>query len=77
MVSVFLDQGRNLHTTHSWDFLLLERDGVIRTDSLWKKARFGEDVIIANLDTGTYYIFFITSLYYYQGYNHYISEFKL
>ncbi|KAF1002357.1 hypothetical protein AG4045_009853 [Apium graveolens] len=54
VVSVFLDQGRNLHTTHSWDFLLLERDGVIRTDSLWKKARFGEDVIIANLDTGVW-----------------------
>lgn len=63
VVSVFLDQGRNLHTTHSWDFLLLVRDGVIRADSLWKKARFGEDVIIANLDTGTYYICLLTSLY--------------
>nr|XP_017224715.1 PREDICTED: subtilisin-like protease SBT5.4 isoform X2 [Daucus carota subsp. sativus] len=52
VVSVFLDQGRNLHTTHSWDFLLLEKDGVIRSSSLWEKARFGEDTIIANLDTG-------------------------
>ena len=52
VVSVFLNKGRQLHTTHSWDFLGLERDGVIPTTSIWKKARFGEDTIIANLDTG-------------------------
>ncbi|KAI3456612.1 hypothetical protein Pfo_013275 [Paulownia fortunei] len=54
VVSVFLNQGRKLHTTHSWDFLMLEREGVIHPSSLWKKARFGEDTIIANLDTGVW-----------------------
>lgn len=52
VVSVFLNQGRKLHTTHSWDFLRLERNGVIHPSSIWEKARFGEDTIIANLDTG-------------------------
>jgi hypothetical protein len=52
VVSVFLNQGRKLHTTHSWDFMLLEKDGVVDPSSLWKRARFGEDSIIANLDTG-------------------------
>ncbi|KAL0353948.1 UNVERIFIED_CONTAM: Subtilisin-like protease SBT5.3 [Sesamum angustifolium] len=52
VVSVFLNQGRKLHTTRSWDFLGLENNGEIRASSLWKKARFGEDTIIANLDTG-------------------------
>lgn len=52
VVSVFLNQGRKLHTTRSWDFLGLENNGRIRASSLWKKARFGEDTIIGNLDTG-------------------------
>lgn len=52
VVSVFLNQGRKLHTTRSWDFLGLESNGRIRASSLWKKARFGEDTIIGNLDTG-------------------------
>ncbi|CAI9787845.1 unnamed protein product [Fraxinus pennsylvanica] len=54
VVSVFLDQGRNLHTTHSWDFLMLERNGNIHASSLWMKSGFGEDAIIANLDTGVW-----------------------
>lgn len=54
VVSVFLNQGRQLHTTHSWDFMLLEKDGVIHPTSLWKRARFGEDTIIGNLDTGNF-----------------------
>ncbi|KAI4311838.1 hypothetical protein MLD38_036701 [Melastoma candidum] len=54
VVSVFLDHGRKLHTTHSWDFMLLEHDGVIQHGSLWEKADFGEDIIIANLDTGVW-----------------------
>lgn len=53
VVSVFLNQGRKLHTTHSWEFMLLEKEGVIQPSSLWKKARFGEDTIIATLDSGT------------------------
>ncbi|KAG6735613.1 hypothetical protein POTOM_061745 [Populus tomentosa] len=51
VVSVFLNQGRKQHTTHSWSFLGLEKDGVVPSSSIWKKARFGEDTIIGNLDT--------------------------
>ncbi|KAJ7967873.1 Subtilisin-like protease [Quillaja saponaria] len=54
VVSVFLNQGRKLHTTHSWEFMLLEKDGVIHPSSLWEKARYGEDTIIGNLDTGVW-----------------------
>ncbi|XP_012849317.1 PREDICTED: LOW QUALITY PROTEIN: subtilisin-like protease SBT5.4 [Erythranthe guttata] len=54
VASVFLHQGRKLHTTHSWDFLMLENEGVIPSSSLWNKARFGQDTIIANLDTGVW-----------------------
>ncbi|KAJ1398076.1 Peptidase S8/S53 domain [Sesbania bispinosa] len=53
VVSVFLNKARKLHTTHSWDFLGLERNGVIANPSIWKKSQ-GEDIIIANLDTGVW-----------------------
>ena len=52
VISVLLNKARKLHTTHSWDFLGLEKDGVVPPSSLWKKARYGEDVIIGSLDTG-------------------------
>ena len=53
VVSVFLNQKNELHTTHSWDFMDMEdRNGFVPSDSLFKKARYGEDTIIANLDTG-------------------------
>ncbi|KAM3701184.1 hypothetical protein ACB094_05G152200 [Castanea mollissima] len=56
VVSVFLNQGRQLHTTHSWEFMLMEKEirGVIHPSSLWEKANFGEDIIIGNLDTGVW-----------------------
>ncbi|KAI3740981.1 hypothetical protein L2E82_31456 [Cichorium intybus] len=54
VVLVFPNKGRRLHTTHSWDFLKLESNGIIDSSSLWKKARFGENIIIANLDTGVW-----------------------
>lgn len=54
VLSVFLDQGRKKHTTNSWEFLNMNAEGFIRRDSLWKQANFGEDIIIANLDTGEY-----------------------
>ncbi|XVF03571.1 hypothetical protein REPUB_Repub05bG0004900 [Reevesia pubescens] len=54
VVSVFLNKGRKLHTTRSWDFLRLEKEGMIPSASLWKKSRFGEDTIIGNLDTGVW-----------------------
>lgn len=52
VVSVFLNQGRKLHTTHSWSFLGLEQNGAVASNSIWRKARYGEDTIIGNLDTG-------------------------
>ncbi|XP_017250669.2 subtilisin-like protease SBT5.4 [Daucus carota subsp. sativus] len=54
VLSVFLDQGRKKHTTNSWEFLNMNAEGFIRRDSLWKQANFGEDIIIANLDTGVW-----------------------
>lgn len=54
VVSVFLNKGRKLHTTRSWDFMGLEDNGVISSSSIWKKARFGENTIIGNLDTGVW-----------------------
>lgn len=56
MVSVFPNEANQLHTTRSWEFLGLERNGQIPPESIWVKARFGEDVIIGNLDTGTIHI---------------------
>ena len=52
VVSVFLNKGHKLHTTHSWDFLGLERKiGGVREASIWRKS-FAEDIVIANVDTG-------------------------
>lgn len=54
VISVFRNKGYKLHTTHSWEFLGLERDGRVPSKSLWTKSRFGEDTIIGNLDTGVW-----------------------
>lgn len=54
VISVFPSRGYKLHTTHSWEFLELEKNGRVLKKSLWKKARFGEDTIIGNLDTGVW-----------------------
>ncbi|CAI0440293.1 unnamed protein product [Linum tenue] len=44
-----------LQTTRTWEFMGLEESGGhVPDDSIWKKARFGEDVIIGNLDTGVW-----------------------
>jgi hypothetical protein len=53
VVSVFPNRGRKLHTTRSWQFMGLERDGDVPQWSAWEKARYGEDTIIGNLDSGT------------------------
>lgn len=52
VVSVFPSRKRKLHTTHSWDFMDMEKDDKVTEGSLYTKGRFGEDVIIANIDTG-------------------------
>ncbi|KAE8695274.1 Subtilisin-like protein protease [Hibiscus syriacus] len=54
VVSVFMNKGRKLHTTRSWEFLRVEQDGVVPSNSIWKKARYGKDTIIGNLDTGVW-----------------------
>ncbi|KAL1143472.1 hypothetical protein V6Z11_A11G162900 [Gossypium hirsutum] len=54
VVSVFMNKGRKLHTTRSWEFLGLEQNGVVPSNSIWNKARYGEDTIIGNLDTGVW-----------------------
>ncbi|KAG6794279.1 hypothetical protein POTOM_003521 [Populus tomentosa] len=54
VISVFENQERILHTTHSWEFLGFEAHGAPTPNSLQKKANFGEGVIIANLDTGVW-----------------------
>ncbi|KAM7271226.1 hypothetical protein ACFE04_030440 [Oxalis oulophora] len=50
-----LGSGKQLHTTHSWQFMKQEYDnGVVIPNSLWKKANYGAGVIIGNLDTGVW-----------------------
>lgn len=53
MVSVFPNGGRRMHTTRSWEFMGIEMGGQIPPWSAWETARYGEDTIIANLDSGT------------------------
>ncbi|KAK4275255.1 hypothetical protein QN277_018370 [Acacia crassicarpa] len=55
VVSVFKNRGHKLQTTRSWEFLGLESsNGQVSEDSMWKKARYGEDTIIGNIDTGVW-----------------------
>lgn len=55
VVTVFENKLKKLHTTHSWAFVDLERDGKIPRESIFQKAKFGEDVIIAHIDSGYYF----------------------
>ncbi|GAA0169668.1 serine protease [Lithospermum erythrorhizon] len=54
VLAIFPGTGRDLQTTHSWNFLMMEKDGVVPGGSIWDTAKFGEDVIIGNLDTGVW-----------------------
>ncbi|KAJ4747536.1 Subtilisin-like protease [Rhynchospora pubera] len=54
VISVFPNRGHKLHTTRSWDFLGLERNGMVPARSIWGKTNYGENVIIGNLDTGVW-----------------------
>ncbi|KAH1232996.1 Subtilisin-like protease [Glycine max] len=49
-VSVFLSKEHKLHTTRSWEFLGLQRNG---RNTTWQKGRFGENTIISNIDTNS------------------------
>ncbi|WJX77277.1 hypothetical protein P8452_60599 [Trifolium repens] len=49
VVSVFLSKKHKLHTTRSWEFLGLRGNDM---NSAWQKGRFGENTIIANIDSG-------------------------
>jgi hypothetical protein len=61
---VFENNGRKLHTTRSWGFMGLEdNNGVISSNSIWNKARFGDGVVIANLDTGPLSLFYFIFLF--------------
>ncbi|KAL2317011.1 hypothetical protein Fmac_030887 [Flemingia macrophylla] len=54
VVSIFLSKEHKLLTTRSWDFLGLEKNGRIPANSAWTQARFGENIIIANIDSGVW-----------------------
>ena len=58
VISVFPNLPRKLHTTRSWEFLGLTKDGQIPDSSAWKAGRYGEDVVIGTIDTGESYILF-------------------
>ncbi|KAL6515622.1 hypothetical protein OROHE_018656 [Orobanche hederae] len=51
VIWVFITGKCTCQTTYSWDFLGLGNKGKIPKASLWQKT-LGEDVIIANVDTG-------------------------
>ncbi|XP_057753524.1 subtilisin-like protease Glyma18g48580 [Arachis stenosperma] len=52
VVSVFLSKEYKPHTTRSWEFLGLHRRNGMNT--AWQKGRYGENTIIANIDTGVW-----------------------
>jgi subtilisin family serine protease len=54
VVAVVESKMLQLHTTRSWDFMDLERDGHVLPGSIWNHAKFGQDVIIASLDSGVW-----------------------
>lgn len=58
VVSVFLNEGHQLQTTRSWEFLGLESNGVVSKGSIWEKASYGEGLIIAGIDTGHFLFLF-------------------
>ncbi|KAL2339906.1 hypothetical protein Fmac_007846 [Flemingia macrophylla] len=55
VVSIFLSKEHKLLTTRSWDFLgLHEKNGRVPENSAWAEAKFGENIIIANIDSGVW-----------------------
>ncbi|XP_045798025.1 subtilisin-like protease Glyma18g48580, partial [Trifolium pratense] len=51
VVSVFLSKSHKLHTTRSWEFIGLQRNG---KSTAWQKGKFGENTIIVNIDSGVW-----------------------
>jgi len=60
VVAAFESRVNKLHTTHSWNFLGLEisksssKSSSGRSSSLWRKAKYGADVIIGHIDSGVW-----------------------
>nr|XP_010942695.1 subtilisin-like protease SBT5.3 [Elaeis guineensis] len=54
VISVFENTAKKLQTTRSWDLVAMERNGRVPPQSIWAQANFGNDTIIANLDTGVW-----------------------
>jgi hypothetical protein len=52
VISVYENKSHKLHTTRSWSFVDMDNTRWEHTGVLWKKAKFGSDVIIATLDSG-------------------------
>jgi hypothetical protein len=75
VISIFESRVSRLHTTHSWEFLGLEtRDGSLPKDSLWRKAKFGADVIIGSFDSGA---FFCLLFFFFFFFRNYLNRFLL
>ncbi|CAN1817720.1 Subtilisin-like protease SBT5.3 [Linum perenne] len=55
VIAVLPNEIYQIQTTRSWQFMGLEDiSGTVPPDSLWRKAKFGQEVIIGNLDTGVW-----------------------
>ena len=57
-MTVFLNKGHKLHTTRSWEFLGLDKQGIQPAGSAWRRGRLGENTIIGNIDTGKLHVIF-------------------
>eukprot|EP01018_Ginkgo_biloba_P022277 Gb_38600 [translate_table: standard] len=57
VISVFPSKRRKMHTTRSWSFLGIAggaHGDDSNSDNLWKKANYGQDIIIGLLDSGVW-----------------------
>lgn len=53
VLSIFPSRLRKLHTTRSWEFLGLGNEtGKVPNESLWKKAKYGKNVVVGVFDSG-------------------------
>ncbi|KAJ8470677.1 hypothetical protein OPV22_025020 [Ensete ventricosum] len=56
VISVFENTMKALHTTRSWDVMggFLNKQGKAHPESIWARADYGDDIIVANFDTGVW-----------------------